>query len=829
MKYILRFFIATLFLAFSSISLFGQSVSVSFNVNMMYQEVLENFDPDQNFVDVAGTFNGWDGSDHVLEDEEGDMIYSITIDGFTPGETIEFKFRIDGAWDGREEFPGEGPDGNRSYTVQAEDNVIDVWYSDELPPDGPPIADFNFSSSTVFENGTVWFTDRSGGFVTEWEWEFEGGTPSASTERNPVVTYSQTGTFDVTLIAKHEEEADTLTIEDAITVSEWEPGETHWWNDAVFYEIFVRSFFDSDGDGIGDFVGMTEKLDYLNDGDPDSGESLGITGIWLMPIHESPSYHGYDVLDYESVNSEYGTMDEFKDFLDAAHERGIKVIIDYVVNHSSSQHQWFVNSQQNVEDYRDYYYWSDTHPGYNGPWGQNVWHSSGGEYYYGLFWGGMPDLNFNHEPVKQKIFDAADFWLTEIGVDGFRLDAVMFIHKDGSQLEHVPETFEFWNEFNTQVKSSNPDAVTVGEAWTSTQQVIPYVSDDRIDIAFEFDLAYAIMGAVQGGNANGLVDQMQLVYDSYDFLQYATFLTNHDKNRVMSEFNDDWNRARTAASIYLTLPGVPFIYYGEEIGMTGTKPDPDIRTPMQWDSSTHSGFTTGSPWRSVNSNYTNRNVELMDEDPNSLLNWYRNLISVRNNHVSLRRGQYQNIPNSLEPLYTFAREYEDEKVLVMINTGSQQLELDELFVPGLGIDEGQYDILNLATGEEIVISVSASGHITGYDFSPYETIIVSPSDATPVSIEGRGEVVDEFSLDQNYPNPFNPVTTINYHLPESAEVSFSVYNLLGQKVWNSSKGTVPAGSHQVQFDAGSLSSGVYIYQLNVNGQIIDTKKMMLVK
>lgn len=810
-----------------AVPLYAQTVSVSFNVDMSYQQVLGNFDPDQNFVDIAGTFNGWDGSDHLLEDEEGDLVYSINVDGFTPGETIEFKFRIDGEWDGREEFPGGGP--NRSYTVQEEDNVVEVWYNDELPPDGPPIADFSISSSSIFENGTVWFTDRSGGFVTEWKWEFEGGTPSTSTDRNPVVTYQNAGSYDVTLIAKHEDEADTLTVENAITVNEWEPGETYWWNDAVFYEIFVRSFFDSDGDGIGDFAGMIEKLDYLNDGDPESGESLGITGIWLMPIHESPSYHGYDVLDYESVNSEYGTMDEFKAFLDAAHERGIKVIIDYVVNHSSSQHQWFLNSQQNVDDYREYYYWRPDHPGYNGPWGQNVWHSSGGEYYYGLFWGGMPDLNFNHEPLKQKIFDSAEFWLTEVGVDGFRLDAVMFIHKDGSQLQHVPETFEFWHEFNNHVKAVNPDVVTVGEAWTSTEQVIPYVSDDRIDIAFEFDLAYTMMDVVRQGDARALEAQMQNVYDSYDFLQYATFLTNHDKDRVMSEFNDDWDRARTAAAIYLTLPGVPFIYYGEEIGMTGTKPDPDIRTPMQWTSDTHAGFTTGSPWRSVNSNFTNRNVELMDDDPESLLNWYRTLVHLRNDHISLRRGQYQNIPNSENALYTFQRTYDDERLLVMINTGSQQLELDELFIPGLNIEEGAYSITNLAGGDEMVITVSGAGTIEDLNFDSHHTIVLSMEDANPVSIEEGGEAVETFQLDQNYPNPFNPGTIIPYHLPEQADVTIRVYNILGQQVWVSNKGVVSPGSYTAEFDAGNLSSGVYIYQLVIDGQLQDSRKMMLVK
>ena len=358
---------------------------------MAQQIVLGNFDPATDFVDLAGTFNGWGTAPLTpLTDADGDSIYEVTLDGFTASESIEFKFRINGQWDGTEEFPGIG--NNRVYTVQASDNLILVWYNDYPPPAGT--------------------------------------------------------------------------------------GELHWWNDAVFYEIFVRSFHDSDGDGIGDLQGLTQKLDYLNDGDPATDDDLGITGIWLMPINDSPSYHGYDAVDYRAINPDYGTMADFQAFLAAAHARGIKVIIDYVMNHCSNQHPWFVAAAQNDPTYRDYFRWSASDPGETGPWGQDVWHWNTSGWYYGLFWSGMPDLNYDTPAVKTEMFDTATYWLDTIGVDGFRLDAVLYIDEDGGQLQNTPETLQFWQDYNTHVKAVKPDVLSVGEAWTVDQHRGP-VRDRR--------------------------------------------------------------------------------------------------------------------------------------------------------------------------------------------------------------------------------------------------------------------------------------------------------------------------------------------------------------
>ncbi|MCH8568225.1 MAG: T9SS type A sorting domain-containing protein [Balneolales bacterium] len=818
-----------LFLFLLPLQTWAQSAEVTFRVNMSYQANQENFNPDSQFVDVAGNFNGWDGAQSVLSDEDADLIYEVTIDGFEPGENLQFKFRIDGLWDGNEEFPGGGP--NRSYTVQSGTNIISVWYNDELPPDGPPVSDFSPQGISIFKNGVVSFQDRSGGEILEWEWQFEGGSPAVSTDRNPVVFYEETGTFGVRLITRNEELADTLYVPAAVVVQERETTETHWWNDTVFYEIFVRSFFDSSGDGTGDFEGMLEKLDYLNDGDPDSGEDLGITGIWLMPIHESPNYHGYDVLDYTSVNSDFGTMEQFQTFLNAAQERGIRVIIDYVLNHTSREHPWFINSRNNVPGYRDYYRWKPQDPGYSGPWGQQVWHNWGGSWYYGLFWGGMPDVNFHNETVKEKLFEAADFWLNDIGVDGFRLDAVTYIFEDGEILEHTPETFAFWEEFNARVKEQNPEAVTVGEAWTNTEQIIPYVTNNRLDFAFEFDLSYAMLNAVRSANAAPLYNQVQKVYNSYNYLQFATFLTNHDQNRVMNELNNNWEQAKAAASIYLTLPGVPFIYYGEEIGMTGAKPDPQIRTPMQWTDGPAAGFTTGTPWINLNPDYQIRNVAVQQEDPNSLLNHYKRLIQLRTRHQALRTGAYLPAQVATNEVFSFLRSTDTEHILTVINLGSGSQQNLPVLPAGVATEPGYYDLQELYSGDDIQVEIMSDGRIIIPEISARSVMLLSLDNVVSVSLppdNSQGELPARLQLNQNYPNPFNPTTTITYRLPQSAHVQLDVYNVQGQRVATLVNNRQEQGFQTAVFDASRLASGMYIYQLTAGGEV-QARTMVLVK
>lgn len=713
----------------------AHAVSVTFEVRMSYQIERGAFDPTSQFVDLAGSFNGWGSTLTPLSDADGDSIYSITLDGFAVGEEIEYKFRLDGQWDGTEEFPGVGS--NRRTTVVASGNEILVWYDDRAPDAGV--------------------------------------------------------------------------------------GELSWWNDTVFYEIFVRSFYDSDGDGIGDFQGLTQKLDYLNDGNPETTDDLGITGIWLMPIHDSPSYHGYDVVDYRSIHPDYGTMADFEAFLAAAHARGIRVIIDFVMNHASNQHPWFVASAQNVPGYRDYFRWSPTAPDQTGPWGQTVWHASSSGYYYGLFWGGMPDLDYDSTALKNEMFAAASWWLDTVGIDGFRLDAVLYIDETGDQLESTQGTLDFWHEYNAHMKAVAPDMVSVGEAWTSSSIVNQYVTQDRLDFCFEFDLAYAILGAADSGDASYLSWKAQEVFDLYPYGQFGTFLTNHDQNRVMNVLGEDPGKSAVAAGLLLTLPGVPFLYYGEEIGMLGTKPDPDIRRPFQWTSGTNAGFTTGVPWRTVGSNYVQNNVASAQQDPNSLLAWYRELIAVRADSDALRRGDHVALTSSEPSVIGFLRRYENETVLCVANTAPFAVGNLTLTGTAQTLTPGARSMVNLLGGGDTIETIVSAAHaITAPGLAAYEVAVYRFVSATSVG-EDHGSLPSQLQFRPNAPNPFGSSTTVRYYLPRPAHVRLSVHDLAGREVARLFDASQAAGAHELQWEGRDarrreVGAGVYFLRLDAGGE-----------
>ena len=446
-----------------------------------------------------------------------------------------------------------------------------------------------------------------------------------------------------------------------------------WWNDTVFYEIFVRSFYDSNGDGIGDFNGIIAKLDYLNDGNPKTTTDLGISGIWLMPVNPSPSYHGYDVTDYYTVNPQYGTMEDFKTLLAEAHQRGIRVIIDLVMNHTSSKHPWFTDSRDPNSAKRNWYIWSAYDPGYSGPWNEKVWYLSGDAYYYAIFWEGMPDLNYTNSEVRTQMKDVARFWLQDVGVDGFRLDAAKHIIEEAQTQENTTANHAWWKEFRTAYKTANPQALAIGEVWSSTEAVAAYLKGDELDMAFNFDLAGITVSNVKGSFASGLGDAIQSSAKAFPTGRFGTFLTNHDQNRVMYQLGENLDKAKNAAIVLLTIPGVPFLYYGEEIGMTGFKPDERIRTPMQWTADEKAGFTTGYPWESLSINYADYNVAGQTSDPNSLLSLYRTLIQLRNQHAALRVGSYTLVDSKSTKVLAFIRQSKDETVLVIINLGKDAL------------------------------------------------------------------------------------------------------------------------------------------------------------
>ena len=488
---------------------------------------------------------------------------------------------------------------------------------------------------------------------------------------------------------------------------------TGWWNDAVFYEVFVRSFYDANGDGNGDLNGLIQKLDYLNDGNPATTTDLGITALWLMPIMSSPSYHGYDVTDYRNVESDYGTNNDFKALVAAAHARGIKVIIDYVMNHTSDQHPWFTQSASGTADpYRSWYRWNATNPGGSGPWGQTVWHNRNSAWYYGLFWGGMPDLNYATAAVKTEMFDIAKFWLQDMNVDGFRLDAIKYIFENGNQLEDVPATFQFLQDFRTHYKSIKPEAVAVGEAWTSTDKIVPYVQNNRLDFCFEFDLASAIISSINNGSPAALSGKLNEVLASYRALQFGTFLTNHDQDRVMNLFSQDESKAKLAAGLLLTLPGIPFIYYGEEIGTTGAKPDENIRTPLQWNGTAAAGFSTGTPWRNPQADYALKNIAVSQANGTSLWHTYRSMIGIRNNQIALRRGTFVNLTSSATSVLGFMRKYRSQGVIVAANTSASAVTNLSLSMAAGSFPAGNYTLTEQLTNTPISIVVNADGGFT---------------------------------------------------------------------------------------------------------------------
>lgn len=540
----------------------------------------------------------------------------------------------------------------------------------------------------------------------------------------------------------------------------------NWWNQSVFYELFVRSFYDSNGNGIGDFNGITAKLNYLNDGDSTTNTDLGINAIWLMPINASPSYHGYDVTDYKAVNPQYGSASEFKNMVKEAHKRGIKIVIDFVINHTSSQHPWFVKSVANDPFYRDFYRWNTSKPNYKGPWGQDVWYSKNNSNYYALFWSEMPDLNYTYQPVKDSIFNAAKYWLDSMDIDGFRLDAAMYLYESGANLMNQPETFQFWTQFNTYIKSIKPNVMTVGEVWTSTSTVKQY--NNKLDYCFEFELASSILSAVKFANAGYVRQAAQYAYDNLLNNEFASFLTNHDQNRVYDELGGNDGKMKAAASMYLALPGIPYIYYGEEIGLRGSKPDENIRTPMQWNNNTYAGFSAAKPWQSVNSNYPSYNIATMSADSNSLLNHYKKLIAIRNQNVALTIGTYQNILTGDSSVYAFTRQSGNQKILVMVNTSSRSISNLAISTSLTGLSDGNYllfDLMNKRKKESMILSASFAD---GLSLNPYQCKVMLIESATSVK---EIEANVQFNL---YPNPANEEIQIEL-LNTASDKDFAVY------------------------------------------------------
>ncbi len=491
--------------------------------------------------------------------------------------------------------------------------------------------------------------------------------------------------------------------------AEWRPG-------AVCYEIFVRSFFDSDGDGVGDLNGLTEKLDYINDGDPRTGRDLGARCIWLMPVAESPSYHGYDVTNYYRIERDYGTNADFKRLVNEAHRRGIRVLVDLVLNHASSEHPFFKDAVLHPNSpYRDWFVWSPTHPGVRNPWGGDNWHRSPvrEEYYYGFFWSGMPDLNYHTPAVREEAMKVARYWLEEMGVDGFRLDAIPYLVEESGQVWHAAGTHQFLREFAAEVRRVAPDAYTIGEVWDSIGSVLTYYPD-QLDSYFAFEVSDAILEAVRSRSARGLLHPVLRLHRAVPAARWAPFLRNHDQTRAITALGGDPARARLAATILLTLPGLPFVYYGEELGMSGDKPDPRLRTPMQWRPGPAAGFTEGLAWEPLQPDSLTANVAVQDADSGSLLNHYRRLIHLRDAQPALGAGTLLPLTTSHGAVAAYLRRAPDGRtaVLVVVNLASAPL-ADVTVQSGQPVlPPGRYALRNLLGGPAAAsLRVSSTGQV----------------------------------------------------------------------------------------------------------------------
>ena len=454
------------------------------------------------------------------------------------------------------------------------------------------------------------------------------------------------------------------------------------WPHAVTYEIFIQSFYDGNGDGIGDFNGMISKLDYLED--------LGVEAVWLMPINPSPSYHKYDVTNYVDVHPDYGTMEEFKAFVSQAHERNIKVIMDMVINHCSSEHPWFIAAQDPESKYRDYFVWADmdeieaegklekeaTGDSDN----THQWNEVEGqeELYYAFFWGGMPDLNYDNPAVREEVYEIGKFWLQDVDVDGFRLDAAKHIYPD----YRAEDNHDFWAEFKQKMESYKPDVYLVGEVWADLETQQPFAVG--FTGLFNFDLAFTIMETVKNeqvvsasihenawkvdqgspvGMYNESIEAFQAVNPQF---VNTTFLTNHDQNRAMSFLDNNEDQARLAASILLTLPGAPYLYYGEEIGMRGMKPDEQIREPFLWSAKADTGQTS---W--IEAEYSTPEMvtplDVQMKDSASMYHHYRNLIRFRRASEVMTYGTAEPKDLSDDQLMGFVRKHEETEYLVIHN------------------------------------------------------------------------------------------------------------------------------------------------------------------
>ena len=494
-----------------------------------------------------------------------------------------------------------------------------------------------------------------------------------------------------------------------------------WYKDKVFYQIWPRSFRDGNGDGIGDLWGVLEKLDYLKE--------LGVDGVWFSPLYPSPGADcGYDISDYTDIAPEYGGMEAFRAVLEGLHQRGMKLVMDLVVNHTSDEHEWFQKSRRRIEPYTDYYIWRPAKPNGKLPnnWDSHFegkawqWDDLRQEYYLHLFAVKQPDLNMDNPLVRTEVKKILKFWL-DLGVDGFREDVITFISKkEGLPDDHLfpifkgirfynhgPHIHEYLQEFRRDVLE-NYDCMTIAEAPLVTpQRALDYIEEsdtNEIDMMIQFQCMCADCFFTDYMPRKFSLKRLRKAFSSWQTQLdgrgwNALYLENHDHPRVISRYGSEQYRVESGKMLavsYLFLKGTPFIYQGQEIGMTNWYPErtgmyedvqtrnqhqdwpeekrlalyhrasrDSARTPVQWTDGENAGFTTGTPWFYVNENYRNINVEQAQNDPDSILNFYKKAIALRKRLPVVRDGSYQEYYKGSDKLYVYARETKEQKLLVI--------------------------------------------------------------------------------------------------------------------------------------------------------------------
>ena len=494
--------------------------------------------------------------------------------------------------------------------------------------------------------------------------------------------------------------------------------ERQWWHSSVVYQIYPRSFNDSKGDGIGDINGIREKLDYLKE--------LGIDVIWLSPVYKSPNDdNGYDISDYCDIMDEFGTMEDMDNLLKEANERGIKILMDLVVNHTSDEHKWFIEAKKSKDnEYRDYYIWRDPVDGHEpndlgSTFSGSAWQydETTGQYYLHLFSKKQPDLNWENEKVRNEVYKMMNFWVDK-GIGGFRMDVIDLIGKvpDDMITGNGPKLHEYLQEMN-KAALEGKDLLTVGETWGATPEVAKlYSNPERKELSMVFQFEHIGLDQIEGKEKWDL-KPLELLELKKVLSKWQTelegqgwnslFWNNHDLPRIVSRWGNDKEYRVLSSKMLATLlhgmKGTPYIYQGEELGMTNVrfedindyndieslnmykdrlskgythdeimesiyaKGRDNARTPMQWDNSENAGFTTGTPWLAVNKNYDEINAKQCLEDENSIFHHYRKLINIRKNNDTIIYGDYTLLCPEDENIFAYTRELNGDKILVVCN------------------------------------------------------------------------------------------------------------------------------------------------------------------